>query len=228
MKDTMTNIVNEMEQIQNILDSTYNRGYNKGYDNRKIEEEFEDKSKDYEKGLNDAWELARRLVYAKEDYPSAFSIKELDDIFGCHSILRHFTAQWALEKLKEYENEKKQERATDGEIKVGDEFKSNHSGRNCVLTRIQNGLVVMLWADGSTGERTVNQINANFKKTGRHFTQMDEVLKHIDEEHTSNTSDDIPSRLCMDCKYGDLSIDSDICGECFFDIKKPNFEEVKK
>ena len=206
------NIIDAINQIKNslddILDSAYKKGQDDGYK--------EGKSDGYVEGCDDAWDAMKGVFNITES-------KRIE-LFGSdsiYSIILNYSASEVLTKLREYKEQEKQEKATD-EIHVGDEFK-NDSGIKCVITRIEDGLVRILWSDGSTGERTVNQVNASFKKTGRHFPQIDEVLKYMDEEPTSNNL--VDNRLCMACKYADLDIDEDICEECFFDNKKPNFEE---
>ena len=232
------NLTEAQKATETILAEVYKCGYEegrcKGYNNRKIEEEFEDKSKDYEKGLNDAWELARKIVlpivgtkqpgYSEVGYKMD-EMKEIWNRTGYARILEDFTAKQAFEKLREYE--KKQEKATNDEISVGDEFKSL-SGGNCIITRVDNDGVYAMWSDGSVGIRAINYLNDNFKKTGRKFPQIAELLKYLSGESTSNTSDEgrDMSRLCMKCTHGDLSLDSEICEECFFDNHKPNFEQI--
>lgn len=71
----------------------------------------------YEKGLNDAWEAATKMVSEKED--GGFSRDELLDIFGTKSILCIFadnTAKEAISKIRAYE-EKKKEKAKNAQDK---------------------------------------------------------------------------------------------------------------
>ena len=209
--------------LAEVYKCRYEEGRCKGYNNRKIEEEFEDKSSDYEQGLNDAWECARKIAHSRpqeewNDICRLFNVAEDKQ----HTIFEKYSASEAIAKIKEYEEKHKQ---ADDEIKVGDEFKSNNSGRNCVVTRIDKNDVYTMWSDGSVGTRSIDYIRENFKKTGRHFPQISEALKQMDEEPTANNSDiAADNRLCMACKYGDLEMYEGPCEQCFFDKAKPNFE----
>lgn len=81
--------------------------------------------------------------------------------------------QW-LKEFKMFDND---------EIKVGDEVISANYGIRAVVTRI-NSMVrkaYLLYADGSTCEVTLTD-NGKYKKTGRHFPQIADVLKQIEGE----------------------------------------------
>lgn len=180
MKDTMTNIIDEIKQIQSILDSTYNRGYDKGYNNRKIEEEFEEKSNNYEQGLNDAWELTRKLIIS--DYDGAYSAKDMRDIWehgGFLSILKDFTAQQALEKLKKYEEQKK-EKIEKAEIHVGDEIYSELTNCKAVVQRIDTWNRYQCF-DNKGSQFVIDEqiFNECWVKTGKNYPQIIEILKQM-------------------------------------------------
>lgn len=73
---------------------------------QEVNDTFDDGYKDgYGKGLNDAWEVARKLI----DNP-AF------DGLTAHEILNQFSPSDAIEKIRQYEEKQKKE-----EFKVGDE-----------------------------------------------------------------------------------------------------------
>ena len=95
--------------------SDYERGYKQGYEARKNDESksarmIVDYDADllkatYEEGLNDAWETARKIRL----YPSdgGISIEDLSKIFGNqthYDILRDYSAQEAIEKIKAWED----------------------------------------------------------------------------------------------------------------------------
>lgn len=164
MKDTMTE---------------YDRGYNKGYNNRKIEEEFE-KSNDYEQGLNDAWELTRKLIIS--DYDGAYSAKDMRDIWkhgGFLSILKDFTAQQALEKLKKYEEQKK-EKIEKAEIHVGDEIYSELTNCKAVVQRIDTWNRYQCF-DNKGSQFVIDEqiFNECWVKTGKNYPQIIEILKQM-------------------------------------------------
>lgn len=135
-------------------------------------------SKTYEDGLNEAWELARKLVYGESEYERAYSIEDINAIFGrCGylKILKDYTASEVIAKVKEYEEKQKQ---ADDEIKVGDEIEriKGNNGRKYIVTKIiESDYINIIFDDGGVGY--VNPIN--YRKTGRHFPQIEEVLKQI-------------------------------------------------
>lgn len=68
---------------------------------------------EYNRGLNDAWELARKIACK---WPIGYSIEELDDIFGNERIgtattMENHTYQEALAKVEAYEKKKAEEEA---------------------------------------------------------------------------------------------------------------------
>ena len=69
----------------------------------------------YQRGLNDAWDAARKIVLSRED-GGLFAYEERKAVFGCgnYMALKKFLAQEAIDKIRQYEQ--KQEK-----IKVGDE-----------------------------------------------------------------------------------------------------------
>ena len=126
--------------------------------------------KTYEDGLNEAWEAARKIGCA-----DGYKREELDDIFGNCSvtyIFGSFTASEAIKQVKEYEE--KQE-----EIKVGDEV-TDYDGWDGVVTWIDpDGEYLIIIQKDGTALRWKKDI---FKKTGRHFPQIEEVLKQMKKD----------------------------------------------
>lgn len=71
-----------------------------------------EKSEDYEKGLNDAWELAERICGT--EHPEMFDCVEVAIIFDTESsyeVFDKYTYQQAIEKIEEYEKQKAEEAA---------------------------------------------------------------------------------------------------------------------
>lgn len=84
-----------------------------------------------------------------------------------------------IEKVLEAYAKQKHEREEDEEIKVGDEVQYKYSELTGIVTSIyKTKKFDILWSDGSTGqEKNVS----DFKKTGRAFPQIVEVLKQMRE-----------------------------------------------
>jgi hypothetical protein len=123
----------------------------------------------YNKGLNDAWELAKKIEISS--YDGGYTGKELMEMFGTISFNKIFadlTPQEALAKVKEYEER--------NEIKVGDVVKSKSSNIERIVTRVTETNIYFLFRDGSCGSYT----NKNLEKTGEHFDNIDEFMRSAD------------------------------------------------
>jgi hypothetical protein len=122
----------------------------------------------YQRGLEDAWNVARKIAVETDD--GGVSISALYEMFGTESmcmIMKNNTVHDVTNKLKAYEEKQK---ADDG-IKVGDEVAFHHDdGRPdtvVVVTYIgQDGFI-----DGMDGRGTqyAHKNPTNWTKTGRHF-----------------------------------------------------------
>ena len=162
-------------ESQGDLADRMHEAFDKGF-----EQGLKDNSEEaYRRGLEDAWEAARKIVTSKQ---SAFTGIEMEYIFGTlnYSEIFELTASEAIEKIKAYEEQKKAEE----EIKIGDEVIFNrdapfkvivtcvkHSGGKPLdyTVMANNGL---MWDYVKPNEIT---------KTGRHFPQIAEVLKQLQE-----------------------------------------------
>lgn len=121
----------------------------------------------YNKGLNDAWELAKKI--SKMDmFDECF---EIENVFGeCTCIdfvLAKYTPQEALAKLKAYEEQSK--------IEVGD-IVVIPPNEIAVVTKEKEKDVYVCFSDGSSGYFKKNA----FKKTGKHI-DIKSFLEQIGE-----------------------------------------------
>ena len=126
--------------------------------------------KTYEDGLKEAWEAARTIV----DCKVPFDFWELSSGQSMLGAFRLYSAKGAIEKIREYEEEQKKA----AEIKIGDEVTDN-DGWKGVVTHISSDGEYLLVAlrDGNA----IRWKKEDFKKTGRHFPQIAEVLKQMQE-----------------------------------------------
>jgi len=86
-------------------------------------------------------------------------------------VFLKYDASEAIEKIRQYEQEKEQQ------IQIGDEV--NGKGGRGIITKISddgNHFNVM-WENGSTGY----YMREDFKKTGKHFPEIAEVLRKMQE-----------------------------------------------
>ena len=131
-----------------------------------IENEIEEA---YNKGLNDAWELAKKIVLPDKD--GGMKISEIKNVFkinhvDVNDILRNFTPQEALAKLEAYEKEQ-------AEIKVGDVVEVN--GCKFLVTTVANDHINLIDSKGITTWTT-----STCKKTGKHI-DIQPILEQIRE-----------------------------------------------
>lgn len=176
--DYARKINNIMDKAKEDVRTQIDRVYQKGYADAKselgqnaIDLAHKESNRAYQQGLEDAWEAAGKI--AKDD---GLPIHEVGQIFGTVSfcrILKENTASEAIAKIKEYEEQQKQ----DAEIQVGDEIIDKTIGRAIVLSvRPCFEQMSVLTSDGSVFENLNICIG---DKTGRTFPQIAEVLAEI-------------------------------------------------
>ena len=130
----------------------------------------------YQRGLNDAWEAARKVALCPCD--GGTGLQNLVAIFGTNTMELVFinnSASEAIAKLNTYEEKK-----ADDEIKVGDEVAFHHDdGRPdtvVVVTYIgKDGFI-----DGMDGRGTqyAHKNPTKWTKTGRHF-DISKILEEM-------------------------------------------------
>jgi hypothetical protein len=126
----------------------------------------------YEKGLNDAWGCVNKI------FNMDFKIRR--EILGVDAandtlvdIAKAFSAADVIAKIKEYEEKQKQ---ADTEIKVGDEVEN--AGEKYIITKILSHHYANVMAtDGGVAYIDPTR----YKKTGRHFDTIVEVLQQLKE-----------------------------------------------
>ena len=129
---------------------------------------------EYNKGLNDAWELVKKIVLKAEK--GGLNYNDFKNIFGVGdyvSVLEEFTPQEALAKLKAYE---------EAQIEVGDVVAWTDFADDTF-----NG-VVLDFKDNTDNEVVVFNENgcvdvwkiADCKKTGKHI-DIQSILEQIRE-----------------------------------------------
>ena len=145
--------------------------YDKGYDDATAEIGSDEQAiaeKAYQRGLSDAWEAARKICLNDSD--GGLTITEIAKIFDVsyyRDAMKKYSAHEAIEKIRQYEQEKE-------EIKIGDEV-ITASGK-AVVMGVGPVHFEYFNADGS-GYDAVKYA----KKTGRHFPEIAEVLRKMKE-----------------------------------------------
>jgi len=189
-------------KTDNAIDEAYRRGYeDKAKEIRDGEYTF------YEKGLNDAWECARKIVLS--EYNGGMPREQFEEIFDTRKgapVLKNLTVQETMQKIKDYEERQSekscencknqqpcyaklfcpaqdyrewQPKQTDDEIKVGDEVYDKYNPYPRVVTLInEQDMADLIDARGNAHSDSVFCL----KKTGRHFPQIAEVLEQMRKE----------------------------------------------
>ena len=176
------------KQAQELIDQAYQRGFKAGQvDNQTFHESVCEKCRNglIEQGRNEAWEVAKKIALLPDD--GGLSIPDIQTIFRVSNdglVFESFSASEAIEKIREWEKEKKQK---ENEIRVGDEIRVGEEYRNafnvvvCLVGERQDGIEVYQCISKS-GMHFTYTSEDNVCKTGRHFPQISEVLEKIKGE----------------------------------------------
>lgn len=128
--------------------------------------------KTYEDGLNEAWELARKIGGIGN---GGYTISELSDIFGTCSSGYIFDNLTVSEAMDAIENSKR--------IKVGDEVVNKYGWKRVVTNTHINGEVTLMDSNGDFYVYCKAEVSdLDLKKAGRHFPQIEKVLQQLKEE----------------------------------------------
>jgi len=174
MKEYEQKIYNIINNAEEDVIFQAHQAYKQGYEDGKAATPFTDtEEKAYNRGLNDAWDAARKIA---QTY-AHFTCYDLNKIFGDRDsvgrkmIFEEYTPQDAIRKIKEYEDKQKQ----DAEIKVGDEV--THDGAKFIVLNIDSQTCV--YCLDTRGRTPIFTNIHNLTKTGRHFPQIAEILAEM-------------------------------------------------
>ena len=152
------------EHFPDLLDNAYAHGKSDAEaDYHKAKEEA------YQKGLEDAWEVAKRIWEMGQ--------RKRRELFGeplfCEAMKMPYSE--ALAKLQAYEQKQKE----DAEIKVGDEVMciSSCVHGTAIVTKVDDGTYYYTYADGRCDHN-----NRDVTKTGRHFPEVAQFLEKMKGE----------------------------------------------
>lgn len=105
-------------EINNIK-AGFEDGYIDGKGQKWTDDQSKAESEMYAKGLNDAWECARKLV-ASRTIEEWDSLNDYMDVESCIDAFKEYSASEAIEKIKEYEAKQKQsETSYETHCKIG-------------------------------------------------------------------------------------------------------------
>ena len=156
------------------LENGYKQGYEEG---KKAVETNKDIDDAYNRGLNDAWELVRRIENTPEN--GGLTNLQIEQIFGTyyppHELYKSFSIDEAMDSMKRYEDKQKE----DAELKVGDiikvEFTQFDDSFKAVITDIDSDKG--LWIIDERGSNSViepdlyigAEADRKIVKTGKHI-----------------------------------------------------------
>ena len=189
-KQTTEQTIGLCREAMTNIRNAYDRGYKQGYkDGEDVEQKnaavtkVEVANMEYERGLNDAWKIARKIAKASS------TDKEMNKIFGddfyymsVSAFFEKYSIQEVMTKFKEYEEKQKQvkeeQAKEEKEFKVGDEVICDV--RRFVILGIDKGEWYNLWCldNGLTYD---NICTRDMTKTGRTFPQIIELFKQMKE-----------------------------------------------
>lgn len=131
-----------------------------------------DESAAYQRGLNDAWEAARKILLLKvSDVGNVFDVPHWSDVF------KNYTAEEALERIRAYEASQ--------EIHVGDEVTIKPNNKKgvvleCHVPDICNEDKYSVLC----GNMTEFVVKRWITKTGRHFPEVAALLDKLKGDAT--------------------------------------------
>ena len=167
------------KQAQELIEQAYQRGYNAGYEKARenIKSDTESRVAELmEIGRNEAWEAAGKVIKMGE-YSRKFEVfPECGD--GEYPFDK-VSASEAIERIHAYEEQKKQKE--DSEIHVGDVIRDDDV--EAVVTwcngKDWNGFLLKGEGVGEVGQVYSCMSCNEWEKTGRHFSEITEVLKKL-------------------------------------------------
>lgn len=126
--------------------------------------------KTYEMGLNDAWQLAKKIATETKD--GGIPCDDMCVMFGTDvipTIFANFTFEDCRDKIEAYENEK-------SKIEVGSVVKSCAGGFG-IVTRIEHDKYYVVWCDGSCNSYEKGRLT----NTGKMEESLKSLLRQIGE-----------------------------------------------
>ena len=173
-------------KYREIRDELEKQAYEKGYETAKHECNIQAEkalrevgNRHYQKGLNDAWECARTIFCtSRGELERIFDLEEDDN--GLLWVYHEYTASEAIEKIRQYEQEK-EEQITKGDVVL---IKSTPEVEILVTYADEEYVsgIALTEVDGNCeiGDQYTNIRISNVEKTGKHYDIVS-VLQKIKE-----------------------------------------------
>ena len=168
------------DNLLDIADSIYQQGYEAGKADTPFTDTEEAEKKAYNRGLNDAWKLVKRIESTPED--GGLTNEQIVEVFGQYwssfELYRVFSVGEAMDLMKAYEDKQKQKQKHD--IKVGDEVMTEIAEhgvavRDTYYVGVDKEPFTLIWFGTHMSSCPVSEL----AKTGRHYPQIAEVLAEL-------------------------------------------------
>lgn len=159
---------NEKQIIDELESSIYNRGFEDG---RRATIVYDD---GYKKGLNDAWEAAKKIMLPSTK--GGIPTYDLEDIFKYKgnefNVLVNYSASDAIEKIKKYEEKLMPNIYDEVIIRSKGSFYENDKA---IVLDVDNDDITVLLPDRKTGLYKVNALEI----TGKSFPNLPELFEYL-------------------------------------------------
>ena len=150
--------------LEQVRKEAYQKGYETGYEDG-YNEPGKNQQEAYQRGLNDAWDAARKIIRMPEGdllniFPECYSA-----VCTALQVFLKYDASECIEKIQAYEQE---------EIKVGDEVVSENDIKAVVID-MDDYLLHVLDENGVANGWPREDV----VKTGRHFPEIAIILEKM-------------------------------------------------
>ena len=152
----------------------------------------------YQKGINDAINTVKWLFKNVPD-------KDLFEFYFVEDILNLYSYQEIKDRIEQYEKNK-------NEFHVGDEVINEYGNKGVVFSEDYDeygDVFGVLWNDGCSSHYSDTK---SFRKTGRNFKQIAELLDLLNGRPQSPPEDMIDP--CYECKYYNIPEGKEPCLSC--------------
>ena len=166
--------LDKLTPLDKALSSELGEAYHKGFEVG----QHEATTLEYQQGLDDAWNAARKICNEPED--GGLPASAVVELFGRNGSILGCSAQNAINKLKAYEERQKAD-----EIKVGDEvcfvFAGGETIEPFIVFSIKDDNGKKYYEGIQTSDGRWVSGGLKYYKTRRHFPQVAELFKAMKE-----------------------------------------------
>lgn len=169
MKMKISKVPDCKEALEKTGQYIYDAGYAAGYFDGKKTTEDEHYELGYRQGLGELWEAVKKIFLTSSCDLEMNQIFGNDFYYNKYNILRKYSAEEVLKKIKTYEeNQKKKENVPCDEYRIGDEVINIETGEKGVVINIK-GITQPLFTP------------TKWKKTGKNFTLIQEFWDTLED-----------------------------------------------